>query len=865
MPQGPHPTHENNPSPHPPLSEARPNIPSSSNVKPISHLSNVRQIMLDGFRRKSPVKIKPILVILNPREIEEAISAFNKIDYVDKVWFKNFNKINVIKEVTQWFSEHKEYTHIILVIDDVECPYDSVKKLIDDLSVYDFPVLSGCFNFCNVWTSGLKYCTFCEEGKPHEFINITLDPVLFPDRTSGPEFHWVTEKWRQGNPTIKQVWFQGFPLAVIRRDIFEKIGLRIQNEKMGLFSSDLPWAIDCDKAGIPQFCDFSVLLHHHGDKRNRELLVNTRPRKIIFNEKTKVELSDFRRANPIKPEEINPILIIWTPRGNIPEANEAFDKIDYIDKLWLKYFDKPSVLRETNKFFMEHKEYTHMIIAIDDEVSPPDYVKKLLATLYEYNLPVLCGCFNYCNTGLDGVYYCTWCRPKDPIMWEDKHRIGYSKKSTWEERHKLLNVTFEPLDCDEAMNNWKINRDKESADAIIDAFHFVTEEWRLQNIPIIKQIWFQGFPLTVIRRDIYEKIGFRYDGSTDIPWARDCAAANIPQFCDFSLKLKHLAGPEGRILQVGKRPTEIVFESRRLNVLLIVDVYGWAFDFDARAIKKYSRHNCTIKSICEVTKEDIGRYDVFYCMHPSLLNSIKNRFNLSINRNLKNYCSGFASAPTEKFSTGLVIYPVPNDYSVDCIGCYSQESYEYVLKQVEGLNKKVYLLYNGIDTDIFKPKVHSSNDFVVGWVGNSTRLCKRTYLLPRLSFPVKMKDSWGNQYFIKNRSQNDMVDFYHSINVLVSVSVAEGLPRPVLEAMACGLPIVATDAGAIPDFVDGEWLVPKDASEEVIVNEINKRLTLLKNNPKLRKEVGLRNLKIIMDKWQSKDIVRLCDQMFERK
>ena len=571
---------------------------------------------------------------------------------------------------------------------------------------------------------------------------------------------------------------------------------------------------------------------------------------------TNIDLEDYRRLIPLSPEDIKPILIIWTPRDGIPEVKEAFSKIDYVDKLWLKFFDKPCVLAETKKFFTQHKEYTHMIIVLDDEVCPPDSVKILIKTLLQYDLPVLCGCFNYCNTGLDKKPYCTWCERKEP--------------------HKLLNVSFKPIDF-EAFQRAKLGCDGQ---AMIDSFHFVSEEWRLQN-PIIHQVWFQGFPLTVIRRDIYEKIGFKYDGSTDVPWAKDCAQAGIPQFCDFSLKITHMAGEKERKLlcNIGRRQYEIVLEKAnvpliieglppipKLNVLIVIDVYGWAFDFDSRAIKKYSRHNCTVKTIEEVTQNDIDFYDVIYGMHPSLIMSVKNRFNITKNRKSKNYCMGFACNPTEQFSTGMVTYSIPHDDSVDCIGCYSRQSYEYALKEVIPYDKKVYLLLNGVDTAIFKFKEKMpSNDFVVGWVGNSTRMCKRVHLLKRLNFPVKIKDDWGNQHFVKNRSQDGMITFYDGIDVLVSVSSSEGLPRPILEAMACGIPVVATDAGAVSGFVDKEWLVPANADEETIVKEINRRLTLLKNNPKLRKEVGRHNYNIIMKKWTSKDQVKLCDSMFERR
>lgn len=57
---------------------------------------------------------------------------------------------------------------------------------------------------------------------------------------------------------------------------------------------------------------------------------------------------------------------------------------------------------------------------------------------------------------------------------------------------------------------------------------------------------------------------------------------------------------------------------------------------------------------------------------------------------------------------------------------------------------------------------------------------------------------------------DDMASVYHELDVLVSSSHSEAMPLVLMEAMACGLPVVATRVGGVSDLVEqGEtgWLV----------------------------------------------------------
>lgn len=53
-----------------------------------------------------------------------------------------------------------------------------------------------------------------------------------------------------------------------------------------------------------------------------------------------------------------------------------------------------------------------------------------------------------------------------------------------------------------------------------------------------------------------------------------------------------------------------------------------------------------------------------------------------------------------------------------------------------------------------------------------------------------------------------MADFYSALDVYLSPSYGEGFGIPIIEAQACGVPVVVTDFTAMPELVGDGWVVP---------------------------------------------------------
>ena len=96
----------------------------------------------------------------------------------------------------------------------------------------------------------------------------------------------------------------------------------------------------------------------------------------------------------------------------------------------------------------------------------------------------------------------------------------------------------------------------------------------------------------------------------------------------------------------------------------------------------------------------------------------------------------------------------------------------------------------------------------------------------------------GNVVFTGFVDDADLVYFYNAAAALVMPSFDEGFGLPSLEAMACGTPVVASRAGALPEVVGEAGLLFDPGSPE----ELKRQLKQLLSDEKLRARLGRKGL-----------------------
>jgi len=285
----------------------------------------------------------------------------------------------------------------------------------------------------------------------------------------------------------------------------------------------------------------------------------------------------------------------------------------------------------------------------------------------------------------------------------------------------------------------------------------------------------------------------------------------------------------------------------KLHILKVIDSFGWAYDFLSKEQIKFSQHQLETNIISEVKRlPHAYNYDIVYFSSPNMSETrdVTQQLKLQNTKIIGAYAG-------ENYET----------YREKDIDLFVSISYPFMekIKSMYPYNKVVFMP-EGIDDTYFIPNNNHNHSFVVGWAGRKAPV-KRCHLLNQLNYLVKKQSKHSEENLSKDSSQTEMLNFYHSIDVLILTSSSECMPRVVLEAMACGLPVISTDVGSLRMLLEEEWLIPPE-NEEKVVHIMNQKLELLEKNPKLRKKVGERNRKYIEEHFSWKKIMPLWDSTF---
>ena len=108
--------------------------------------------------------------------------------------------------------------------------------------------------------------------------------------------------------------------------------------------------------------------------------------------------------------------------------------------------------------------------------------------------------------------------------------------------------------------------------------------------------------------------------------------------------------------------------------------------------------------------------------------------------------------------------------------------------------------------------------------------------------------------------REDIINILNGTDIFVLTSRTEGLPNVIMEAMAAGKSVVATNVGGVPELVvDGEtgYLVPSNN-----VEELSKAINKLLDNPKGAKRMGEKGKERVKKFFSMERMVQEMETMY---
>lgn len=111
-----------------------------------------------------------------------------------------------------------------------------------------------------------------------------------------------------------------------------------------------------------------------------------------------------------------------------------------------------------------------------------------------------------------------------------------------------------------------------------------------------------------------------------------------------------------------------------------------------------------------------------------------------------------------------------------------------------------------------------------------------------------------NVIFLGDIPNSEIQQYYQVSDIFINPTFSEGFPRVLLEAMACGLPIVTTDAGGINDIMGNKQKVYMSDKNEF--SKFSKNLINLLNSTPAQKDLIIEN-KLQVQKFYTSTVAKM--------
>ena len=194
----------------------------------------------------------PVLMIMQPRQINESINSLkNNID-IPKVWFRAYNEENVQEEMNKFVRKTK-FSHYIVMGDDGVVSKKAADTILKYGEMQEYDVFTGWMNMHLEEDGSLSQISTVSQG----ILSSHYDPVHGPTRKDYPK--WLHVKWVKEQEGVIQTTMANYAMSMAERDIFLKFPLKTHPNGC---SSDHHWSRRLQLAGLKVWTHPKAFIKH---------------------------------------------------------------------------------------------------------------------------------------------------------------------------------------------------------------------------------------------------------------------------------------------------------------------------------------------------------------------------------------------------------------------------------------------------------------------------------------------------------------------------------------------------------------------------------------------------------------------------
>jgi glycosyltransferase involved in cell wall biosynthesis len=206
----------------------------------------------------------------------------------------------------------------------------------------------------------------------------------------------------------------------------------------------------------------------------------------------------------------------------------------------------------------------------------------------------------------------------------------------------------------------------------------------------------------------------------------------------------------------------------------------------------------------------------------------------------------------------------------------------YLVERYNIDKEKVFVVPNYVDTSMFRPlntDGHANRIVFVGRVERQKNLANLIKALAGLDYELdiygtgserKNLENLANKLNVKvsfrgNVPNDQLPAIMNNYPIFVLPSLYEGMPKSLLEAMACGLAALSTDVSGINEIIthnENGWLVRPD------VSSLQAGIQTLMTDGQLRRRLGDEARQLVRERYSLDSVVELecqvCDFALKR-